>query len=201
MHWYEWKNKEQMVCVTAFPAAAAFRCFNTASSPVTTNFTLTHLRASVHLSVVFQGNWNGIHSCRAMEKININPLTKRIHSRKSDWLNFCLVKQCIYFQWPDACRSNLFEGRWTCGRMRHKQGALFWLKHTPFPFTTIQPLSYSKPRGPTGQSWTCMKNSTETNQNRGRDKTGETETGIHERRKCLGYLQTSCAPHDLMGYM
>lgn len=39
--------------------------------------------------------------------------------------------------------------------MRHRRGSLFWLRHTPFPFTTIQPLSYSKPRGPSGQSWTC----------------------------------------------
>lgn len=59
---------EKMICVTVFPAAAAFRCFNIAGSPVTANFTLTHLIACVRLRVVFQGNRNGIHSCRAMEK-------------------------------------------------------------------------------------------------------------------------------------
>lgn len=62
------KRPRHMICVTVFPAAAAFKCFNVASSPVTTNFTLTHLVALVRLSVVFQGNRNGIHACREVEK-------------------------------------------------------------------------------------------------------------------------------------
>lgn len=175
---------EQMICVTVFPAAAAFRCLKIASPPVTTNFTLTHPIACVHLSVVFKRNWNGIHPCRAEEE------KKKLKQR----LKFRLVKQCIIFSdWPDACRSNLFEGRWTCGRMKHKRGSLFWLRHTPFPFTTIQPLSYSKPRGPNGQSWTCMKS-----KHKVKSKQRERKS---DRKIVLGCAQTSYAPHDLMGYM
>lgn len=77
------KNMEQMICVTAFPAAASLRCFNIASSPVTTNFTLTHPMARVLSSAVFQGNRNGIHPCRAM-----GGKKRRILSRKKQQIFF-----------------------------------------------------------------------------------------------------------------
>ena len=76
-----------MICVTVFPAACTFGCFNAVGSPVTANFTLTHFMASVRLSFVFQGNRNGIHPCRAMEK-----------KHNSNLLKLLWVKQCVCFQ-------------------------------------------------------------------------------------------------------
>ena len=83
-----------------------FRCFNAVGSPVTANFTLTHFMASVRLTVVFQGNWNGIHPCRAMEK-NINPTYWNFFGLSSvcefsepltDCLTWCLQEQFVWGQ-------------------------------------------------------------------------------------------------------
>lgn len=189
------------MCVTVFPAKAFLRCRNTVSSPVTTDFALAHLIACVHFGADFQSNWSGSHPCRGYrgKKVKKNPQTIRIHRGISKWLRFLLARQLVFFPWhsvwPEACRSNLFEGSWIRGRMRLRRGSLFWLRHTPLPFTTIQVLSYSKPSGPTGQSWTCMQNSSGSKQDMERLRERS------KRQRCWGSLHTSCAPHDLMGYM
>lgn len=53
---FDMSDRQDNRYVSQFPPAAAFACFNLASSPVTTNFALTCWIACVHCGVVFQGN-------------------------------------------------------------------------------------------------------------------------------------------------
>lgn len=139
----EWVREERMWALlreSVFPTEVEV------SAPVTTNFALTHFIPWVHVGSVFKGNWNSIHSCETTGEMK----------KKKTFLNrasaVCFLISYWNMIWPDACSSNLLEDRWTWGWMRHKRDSLFWLRQTPFLFTTIQPLSYSKPLGPTGQS-------------------------------------------------
>lgn len=151
-----------MTCVTIFPAGHAFRMSQTLPAHLSPQTLLWHTLVCEWLLFSRGTEMVSIPVGRLKKKQNKNPRWSLRHKNRTNW------NLDIYFKnvfpvshglsvWPGACRSNLLERMWTCGRMRHKRGSLFWLRQMPFPFTTIQPLSYSKPSGPTGQSWTCMK--------------------------------------------
>lgn len=172
MHWYEWKIWDRFYVLQYFLQLLPLDVL-TLPAHLSPQTLLWHAWELVCISALFS---------RGTEMLSIparqwGKYIQILEQREfRDW-NFFWRSSVGFFSvsrwqtvWPDACRSNLFEGRWTCGRTRLKRGALFWLRHTPFPFTTIQLLSCSKPSGPTGQSWTCMKNSTGSNQDRKRQK-------------------------------
>lgn len=183
---------EQMICVTVFPAACTFRCFNAVGSPVTANFTLTHFMASVRLTVVFQGNRNGIHPCRAMEK-----------KHKSNLLKLLWVKQCVCFQGAADRLSDLVPAGAICLRagglvgewginvaLSSDSGTLRF--HSP-PSSFCHTVNPTDPSASCGPAW---RNSTEiktergntTGKNRDRNKWKKELFGLFSNLVCATWF-------------